>query len=93
LWRSPDFDSDDHSQGLKATGTTNDDGHFNIDPIVRLHLFTSILNPPDVVLQTTTVCFQTAAEPAFGMTIIARTNLGITSNRHSGGGSEMSSII
>jgi hypothetical protein len=87
------FDSDDHSQGLKATGTTNDDGHFNIDPIVRLHLFTSILNPPDVVLQTTTVCFQTAAEPAFGMTIIARTNLGITSNRHSGGGSEMSSII
>ena len=63
-----------HCQGLKAIGITNDDGHFNIDPVARLHLFTSILNPPDVVLQTTTVCFQTAPEPAFGMSIIARTN-------------------
>jgi hypothetical protein len=68
------FDSDDHCQGLRPMGITNDDGHFNIAPVVRLHLFTSILNPPDVVLQTTTVCFQTAAQPAFGMSIIARTN-------------------
>ena len=55
-------------------GVTSKDGHFNIDPVVRLHLFASILNPPDVVLQTTTVCFQTAAQPAFGMSIIARTD-------------------
>jgi hypothetical protein len=68
------FDGDNHCQGLKAMSVTNDDGHFNIDPVVRLHLFTSRLNPPDVVLQTTTVCFQTTAEPAFGMSIIARTN-------------------
>ena len=68
------FDSDNHCQGLKAMGVTNEDGQFNIDPVVRLHLFTSILNPPDVVSQATTVCFQTAAELAFGMTIIARTN-------------------
>jgi hypothetical protein len=32
------FNSDNHCQGLKAMGTTNDDGHFNIDPVVRLHL-------------------------------------------------------
>ena len=68
------FDSDNRCQGLRVVGVTNEDGHFNIDPVVRLHLFTSILNPPDVVLQTTTVCFQAAAEPAFGMSIIARTN-------------------
>jgi hypothetical protein len=68
------FDGDDHCQGLKPMSVTNDDGHFNIDPVVTLHLFTSILNPPDVVLQTTTVCFKTAAEPTFGMSIIARTN-------------------
>lgn len=68
------INGDNPCQGLKAMGVTNDDGHFNIDPVVRLHLFTSILNPPDVVLQTTTVCFQTAAAPAFGMTIIARTD-------------------
>jgi hypothetical protein len=66
---------DDHyCQNPKAVGITDQDGYFNIDPVVRLHLFTSILNPPDVVLQMTTVCFQTASEPAFGMTIIARTN-------------------
>jgi hypothetical protein len=68
------FDSDNHCQGLRAMGVTNADGHFNIDPLVNLHLFTSILNPPDVVLQMTTVCFQTSSEPAFGMSIIARTN-------------------
>jgi hypothetical protein len=68
------FDSDNQCHGLKAMGVTDDDGRFNIDPVVRLHLFTSILNPPDVVLQMTTVCFQTAAEPAFGMSIIAGTN-------------------
>ncbi len=68
------LDSDHHCRGLKAMGITNEDGHFNIDSVVRLHLFTSILNPSDVVLQATTVCFQTAAEPAFGMSIIARTN-------------------
>jgi hypothetical protein len=68
------FDNENHCQGLKAMGVTDGDGYFNIDPVVRLHLFTSILNPPDVVLQTTTICFQTAADPAFGMSIIARTN-------------------
>jgi hypothetical protein len=57
-----------------VVGVTNEDGHFNIVPVARLHFFTSILNPPDVVLQTTTICFQTAAQPAFGMSIIARTN-------------------
>jgi hypothetical protein len=68
------FEADNPCQGFKAMGITNDDGHFNIDPVVRLHLFTSILNPPDAVLQATTVCFQTSAQPAFGMSIIARTN-------------------
>jgi hypothetical protein len=68
------FNSDDHCQGLKAMGVTSKDGHFNIDSVVRLHFFASILNPPDVVLRTTTVCFQTAAQPAFGMSIIAGTN-------------------
>jgi hypothetical protein len=66
--------NDQYCEGLKEVGVTDHDGHFNIDPVVRLHLFTSILNPPDVVLQMTTVCFQTASEPAFGMSIIARTN-------------------
>jgi hypothetical protein len=68
------FDSDNHCQGLRAMGVTNDGGKFQIAPVVKLHLFTSLLNPPEVVLQMTTVCFQTASEPAFGMSIIARTN-------------------
>jgi hypothetical protein len=68
------FDSDNQCHGLKAMGVTDDDGRFNIDPVVRLHLFTSMLNPPDAVLQMTTVCFQTASAPSFGMTVIARTN-------------------
>src|ERR1700678_2674690 len=50
-------DNDNFCKGLRAMGVTNDDGYFNIDPIVRLHLFTSVLNPQDVVLRTTTVCF------------------------------------
>jgi hypothetical protein len=66
--------NDKYCQNSKAVGVADHDGHFNIDPVVRLHLFTSILNPPDVVLQMTTVCFQTASAPAFGMTVIARTN-------------------
>jgi hypothetical protein len=63
-----------YCQQLNAVGVTDQDGHFKIDPVVRLHLFTSILNAPEDVFQTTTVCFQTGADPAFGMTIIARTN-------------------
>jgi hypothetical protein len=63
-----------YCQQSHAVGVTDQDGHFKIDPVVRLHLFTSILNAPEDVLQTTTVCFQTASDPAFGMTIIARTN-------------------
>jgi hypothetical protein len=68
------FDSNNHCQGLRAMGVTNDDGNFQVAPVVKLHLFTSLLNPPEVVLQMTTICFQTASEPAFGMSIIARTN-------------------
>jgi hypothetical protein len=66
--------NDNYCQGLRAMGVTNEGGNFQIPPVVNLHFFASVLNPPDVVLQMTTVCFQTATDPAFGMTIIARTN-------------------
>jgi hypothetical protein len=67
-------DNDNYCQGSRAMGVTDEGGNFQILPVVKLHFFASVLNPPEDVLQMTTVCFQTASEPAFGMTIIARTD-------------------
>jgi hypothetical protein len=65
---------DNFCQGLRLVGTTDLNGNFQIAPLIGHRLFASVLNPPKFVGQMTSVCFKTAEQQYYGMSIIAPTD-------------------
>lgn len=53
---------------------SSDTGYFHINPTVETKAFTSILNPPDTVLQSTSICFTQMEHQILGATILSRTD-------------------
>jgi hypothetical protein len=54
--------------------TTDEAGHFRVAASVSTHLFASMLNPPNVIMQTTPLCFGVSGEQKLGVTTVAATN-------------------
>jgi len=67
-------DNHQFCEGAKEVAVTSSDGHFHIDRVVEEHLFTSVLNPPDTVLQTTSICFHTSEANVLGVTTLSHTD-------------------
>jgi len=67
-------DDGNYCRDGRVVGVTGRDGGFHIDPSVRLHLFTSLLNPPDKVFELTSVCFEVPGRSILGVLLMASTD-------------------
>jgi hypothetical protein len=68
-------DDGNYCSGSRAVGVTDKDGKFHVDPSIHMHLFTSLLNPPNLVFQETSVCFEVTGKQKLGVLIMARTDV------------------
>jgi hypothetical protein len=68
-------DGGNYCSGSRVVGVTDQDGRFHLDPRIHERLFTSLLNPPNMVFQETSVCFEVTGEQRLGVLIMARTDV------------------
>jgi hypothetical protein len=71
-------DDKQYCENASVAAITSDAGAFHVDRQVELHLFTSLLNPPDTVFQITNLCFEVSAQRQLGARVISRTDYNIT---------------
>ena len=64
-------DSDKRCPDAVVVGMTNEKGAFEIRPIIKTQWFQSLLNPPESVLQYTSICFREHESTVLGVAIIA----------------------
>lgn len=66
-------DDGNYCLGGQAVAVTGEAGTFHIEPQVERYVLRSLLNPPNSVLQMTSVCFETDAKVTLGVLLIAST--------------------
>jgi hypothetical protein len=66
-------DDGNYCRDMKPVTTTDSNGNFHVGPVIEHHLFASLLNPPQFILQETSICFEIAAKQYLGMTVVAST--------------------
>lgn len=66
-------DDGNYCRDMRPVATTDSNGNFQIDPVIERHVFASLLNPPQFILQETSICFEVAAKQYLGMTVVAST--------------------
>jgi hypothetical protein len=67
-------DDGNYCEGGRAVGVTDATGAFRIDADTTLHLFTSILNPPNTVSVATSVCFKIGANQKLGVVLLSHSD-------------------
>jgi hypothetical protein len=67
-------DDGNYCRDGRVVGVTDKDGRFHVDPGIDIHLFKSLLNPPNTVFQMTSVCFELPGQQKFGALIMALTD-------------------
>jgi len=58
---------------MRSATTTDSSGKFQVGPVIERRLFASLLNPPQLILQETSICFELEAKQYLGMTVVAST--------------------
>ena len=66
-------DDGNYCRDMRPVTTTDLNGKFQVGPVIEHHLFASLLNPPQFILQETSICFEVAAKQYLGMTVVAST--------------------
>ena len=67
-------DNGNYCEGGQGVGVTDSAGAFRVDADTTLHLFTSILNPPNRVSVATSVCFKIGARQKLGVVLLSHTD-------------------
>jgi hypothetical protein len=67
-------DDGDYCVGGRAVGVTDSTGAFRVDAESALHLFTSILNPPNTVSVGTSVCFKIGIRRKLDVLLLSRSD-------------------
>ena len=65
-------DSDKRCPDAVVVGMTNEKGAFEIRPIIKTQWFQSLLNPPESVLQYTSICFREHESTVLGVASLPR---------------------
>jgi hypothetical protein len=67
-------DKGSYCDNVIAKGATDEAGSFRIQSVKSLHIFASILNPPEQIFQGTAVCFRVNDRESLGAVIVSRTD-------------------
>lgn len=62
-----------YCRDMRLVATTDSNGAFQVGPIIERHFFASLINPPELVFQQTSICFEVSTKQYLGLTVVSST--------------------